>query len=71
MATWSQSVFSTMASEVAYDDESQEMTVVWKNGRSTIYSDVPEDVAQSVANAPSVGQAINSEVKGRFAFRNA
>jgi hypothetical protein len=69
--SWSRSVFSTMVQEIAYDDSTQEMAVTWNNGRTSIYSDVPEDVALGVANAPSVGQAMNSEIKPNYDHRYA
>jgi hypothetical protein len=67
---WSQYVFSSMATEVAYDDETQEMTVTWKRGSKTVYEGVPENVARDLANAPSVGQMLNQEIKPFYSFRN-
>jgi len=69
MASWSRSVFSTMVQEIAYDSDSQEMSVTWNSGRTSVYSDVPEDVALGVANAPSVGQAMNQEIKPNYGHR--
>lgn len=70
MAEWSKPVYSTMVSEVAYDDETQLMTITWKNGKRTVYEGVPEDKASELAGAPSVGQMINSEIKGKYNYRN-
>lgn len=67
--SWSRLVVSTMVQEIAYDDEAQEMIVTWNNGRTSAYSGVPEDVALSVANAPSVGQAMNQEIKPNYSHR--
>ena len=67
--TWQQNVFSTMVQSIGYDSETEEMTVVWKNGRRSAYSGVPEDVATSAANAASVGQFINSEIKPNYGHR--
>lgn len=68
--SWTQSVFSSMVSEISYDDGTQEMIVTWaKAGRTSIYSGVPEDVAQAAANAPSVGQYMNTEVKPFYKHR--
>jgi hypothetical protein len=69
--SWSRSVFSKMVQEIAYDDDAQEMIVTWNSGRTSIYSGVPEDVALSVANAPSVGQAMNQEIKPNYNHRYA
>ncbi len=67
--SWMKSVFSSMASEVGWDDETNEVIVVWPNGKTSAYGPATEDVAVSVANAPSVGQAINSELKGQYGHR--
>ena len=67
MATWSQSVYSSNVSEVAYDADREELLITWKSGKTSAYSGVPEDVAQSCANAPSVGQFLNSEIKPIYA----
>jgi hypothetical protein len=68
--SWSKSVYSTMATEIAYDDSSQSMIVTWRNGRRTAYTGVPEDVALAVSNAPSVGSMINEEIKPNYDYRN-
>ena len=68
-ATWSQSVFSKMAQTVAYDADREELQITWTNGRVSAYSGVPEDVAYSCANAASVGEFINSEIKPIYAHR--
>jgi KTSC domain len=65
--SWSQSVFSSMASEIAYDSDSNELLVTWaKSGKVSAYQGVPEDVALRLANAPSVGQMINDEIKPNY-----
>ncbi len=65
--SWSQDVFSKMVSRVAYDEESQTLTITWaKNGRISAYTGVPEDVALACANAPSVGIFVNSEIKPNY-----
>lgn len=67
---WSKSVFSSMVSEIGYDDEKQELIVTWaKSGRRSIYSGVDEETATQLANAPSVGQMINSDIKPNYSHR--
>jgi hypothetical protein len=68
-ATWTKAVYSTMVSEVGWDQESQDLLVTWANGRQSAYSGVPEDVAVSLSNAPSVGTMINSEIKPYYPHR--
>jgi len=69
MASWSQDVFSTMASSISYDSDSGTMIVTYNTGRSYAYANVPEDVATEAANASSVGDYINENIKGRYSFR--
>lgn len=67
--SWMKSVYSSMASEIGYDPDTKEMIVRWNNGKTSAYKDVPEDVAQECANAPSVGQYLNSEIKPNYSHR--
>ena len=68
--TWSQDVLSSNVASVGYDADTQELYVTWaKNGRRSIYSNVPEDVATALANAPSVGSMINSDIKPNYEHR--
>jgi hypothetical protein len=67
--SWSQSVYSSMVSEVAYDSNTNELHITWNSGRRSAYSGVSEDVANQVANAPSVGQAVNQLIKGSYNHR--
>jgi len=65
--SWSQSVFSDMVTEVGWEDG--ELIVTFKKGRVYAYEGVPEDKAIELAKAPSVGQMLNSEIKGQYNFR--
>lgn len=67
--SWSQNVFSTMVSEIGYDSDANELLVTWRNGKRSAYSGVPEEKATEIANAPSVGQAINQEIKNQYPHR--
>jgi hypothetical protein len=67
--SWSKSVFSSVATDIGFDDETGELLVTWKNGRVSAYQGVPEDVAVQCSNAPSVGQFLNSEIKNVYAHR--
>jgi hypothetical protein len=69
MTQWSKSVFSSMVSEIGYDTDTQELLVTWNNGRTSAYSGVPEGVAEQLSKAPSVGQMINSDIKGAYSHR--
>jgi len=68
--SWMKSVYSSMVSEIGYDDETGEMLVRWANsGKTSAYAGVSEDVAFEAAQAASVGQYINSEIKGQYGHR--
>ncbi len=66
--SWSQSVYSSNVSEIGYDSDSGELLVTWsKSGKTSAYQGVPEDKALEGANAASVGQWINAEIKPYYA----
>ena len=69
--SWMRSVYSDMAAEIGYDSDAQELLVVWKkSGKTSAYGpDFPEGAAEACANAPSVGQFLNSEVKPFYQHR--
>lgn len=68
---WSRDVFSTMIQSVGHneDEESPEMTIVFVKGGTYVYDGVPEDVADQLSRAPSVGQMFLSDIKGQYPFR--
>ena len=67
MPAFNQSVYSDMAEEVGWDERG--MIVLFKTGKKVVYLEVPEEEARSIANAGSVGTAINNRIKGRYTFR--
>lgn len=69
--SWTKDVFSSNVRSVGYDPETQDLIVTFKTGSSYIYSGVPEELAVSLAMAPSVGQMLNSEIKPNYGFRRA
>ena len=54
---------STAISSVSYDDETREMTVTFKSGRSYSHPNVPLEVYDDFAAAPSAGRFWNTIVK--------
>ena len=67
--SWSQPVFSSMVSEVGFDSDTGELLVTFlRSGKTAAYQGVPEDVASKLANAPSVGQMLNDEIKPYYSF---
>lgn len=67
--SWTHSVFSSNVSEVGWDDDSQEIVVTFTNGSVYAYAGADEGLALELSKAPSVGQMLNSEIKGQYAFR--
>lgn len=64
-----QRVFSTTVEHVAHDAETGDLSVRWKDGKTSVYAGVPADLARQVANAPSVGKALHGMIKGKFEHR--
>ena len=69
MAAWSKDVYSSNVSSVGYDSDSLELIITWTKGKRSIYSNVPEELAEQLANAPSVGSMLNSEIKPYYSHR--
>lgn len=67
--SWTRDVYSTMVSQVGWDDETGELLVTFKNGRTAAYSGVDEGKAIELSKAASVGDMMNSEIKGKYPFR--
>jgi hypothetical protein len=64
-------VFSSNVDQIGYDEDTSELTVVWKGGKTSIYSGVPQSVAEQTMNDWSVGKAINANIKPAYAHRYA
>lgn len=69
MAVELKSVYSTSIDQIGYDPEARELHVKWAKGKSSVYNGVPADVAQSVMNAWSVGEALHQMVKKSYPHR--
>jgi hypothetical protein len=67
--SWNQAVFSSNVDSVGFNSDTEEMEISWKSGKVSAYAGVPEEMALQVANAPSVGQAINSMIKNQYSHR--
>lgn len=60
-------VFSSHVEAIGYDTQSREFHVEYKNGKTSVYMDVPPQVAQLIQSAPSIGEAIHANLRGQFA----
>ena len=67
--SWEQSVYSSNVASVGWNDDTQEIIVTWQNGRRSAYSGGSEELAQQAANAASVGQFVNAEIKNQLSHR--
>lgn len=68
---WERSVYSSNVQTVGYDPETHELIITWTRGKRSIYANVPEELAEQLVNAPSVGRMINTEIKNYYAHRYA
>ncbi len=66
MSNWTQPVFSSVATEVGFDEQMGGMVVTWKNGKRSLYSGVSEDTAVECSKAASVGIFLNNEIKPNY-----
>lgn len=71
MTTWSKDVYSSNVQTVAYDADTSDLYVTWAKGRTSVYSGVPAELADQVANAASVGSMLNAEIKPYYPHRYA
>lgn len=67
-------VLSSHVWQIGYDADAQELHVKYvpdrkhPGGRLVTYHGVPPDTAQDVIDAPSIGQALITSIKGAFSF---
>ena len=66
---WSKDVYSSNVSTVGYDEDTKELSITWTRGKRSIYSGVPAELADQVANAASVGSMLNAEIKPYYNHR--
>jgi hypothetical protein len=60
-------VYSSHLASIGYDSDTSSMVVTYKNGKTSIYQDVPAEVFDTVAKSPSIGEAIHKYVRGKYA----
>lgn len=52
--------------DIAYDEDTKEMRVVFTTGRTYIYFDVPADAFEAFASAESLGRHFNAHVRDAY-----
>jgi hypothetical protein len=65
---WHDTPQSSNIGRFAYDEESQELVVEFKNGTSYVYFDVPHRVFSEWCTASSVGQYFSQHIRGTFRY---
>lgn len=63
-----ESVSSSNVAEVGYDGASRTLEVLFHNGATYQYFDVPPQIFDELLRSSSVGQYLNSNVKGYFRY---
>ena len=66
MAVQRQVLNSSVLSSASYDDETKTLELTFSSGRSYTYSQVPPEVFENLASAPSAGKYFNDFIKGIF-----
>lgn len=56
-------VYSSSISELAHNDETNELHVTWKDGKTSVYSGVSKEKFERAATAWSVGKYIHAQIK--------
>jgi len=64
-------VSSSAIRSMGYDLSSHTLELEYVSGRVYRYFDVPEDVVQALREAPSLGEFVNTAIKGVYRFAQA
>lgn len=68
--SWSKSVYSSSATEIGWDSDTNEIIVTWaKSGKRSAYAGADEGLAIELSNAPSVGSMIHQQIKPYYRHR--
>lgn len=62
-------VYSSHVNRIGYNPETRELNVLWDTGKTSVYSGVTAELADSVQNSWSVGKALIDNVKGVYPHR--
>jgi hypothetical protein len=62
------SVLSSLANAIGFDQETGDLHVTFSNGKTAVYHGVPPEIAQQILDAPSVGEALHSMIRGKYRF---
>lgn len=62
-------VYSSHVNRIGYDLDTNELVVIWDNGKTSVYAGVQRDKADEVMNSWSVGKAIHNQIKPHHEHR--
>jgi hypothetical protein len=65
---WIETPDSSNLARFGYENQTQVLTVEFKNGGIYDYFDVPENVHEQMKAAPSKGQFLALQIKGQFRY---
>lgn len=68
---WEKQVYSSNVASVGYDREAKDLYVTFQKGARYVYRNVPEELADNLANAPSVGSMLRSEIAPYYSYARA
>ena len=63
-----QPVTSSNIAEIGYDESSRTLEALFKNGSLYQYFDVPPQIYAELMQASSIGQYLNTNIKGQFRY---
>ena len=63
-----QPVESSNIDQIGYDDETEELHVLFNSGKEYIYHGIPADVHEKLLDAESKGKYLNQYIKGAYEF---
>lgn len=68
---WIDTPESSTIARFAYDEPTSVLNVEFKNGNVYNYYDVPQPIFEAMRNAPSKGQYLAQQIKGRYRYARA
>ena len=63
-----QFVDSSNLEQIGYLGDEMELHVIFRGGARYVYHDVPPQIFEGLAEAPSKGSYLNREIKGVYTF---
>jgi hypothetical protein len=62
-------VYSSTVAEIGHDQDTNELFVRWRDGKTSVYSAVSPEKAESVMTSWSVGKALHQQIKPQHEHR--